>query len=107
MKITDLVIDPKGSLGNRLWLTEISEVREYKDNKRTENIVGHRYIVVLPDRNFEKIAVKIDGKRLLEMPETGYIDVNFTGLNMTIYWINGQPEVSARATGVTPTNTKT
>lgn len=107
MKLTDLVIDPKGSLGNRLWLTEISEVREYKDNKRTENIVGHRYIVVLPDRNFEKIGIKIDGKRLLDMPENGYVDVNFTGLQMMIYWINGQPEVAARATGVTPTNTKT
>ena len=65
MTITDLIIDPK-SLGNKLWLVDVVPVYEYKDNKRTENIIAYRYIVAMPEKNLDKINVKIEGKQLIE-----------------------------------------
>lgn len=104
MTITDLIIDPK-SLGNKLLLVDIAPVYEYRDNRRTENITGYRYTVAMPDNNLDKINVKIDGNQLIEKPD-GYAEVHFTGLEVFIYWLNGQPNVGAKATGITLANNK-
>lgn len=104
MVITDLIIDPR-SLGNKLWLVDIAPVYEYKDNRRTDNITAYRYTVAMPDRNLDKIGVKIDGKQLIEKPD-GYAEVKFTGLEVFIYWLNGQPQVGAKATGIALANNK-
>lgn len=104
MVITDLIIDPR-SLGNKLWLVDIAPVYEYKDNRRTDNITAYRYTVAMPDKNLDKIGVKIDGKQLIEKPD-GYAEVKFTGLEVFIYWLNGQPQVGAKATGIALANSK-
>ncbi len=39
MKITDLTIDPR-SLGSKLWLVDVAPAYEYKDNRRTDTILG-------------------------------------------------------------------
>ena len=104
MTITDLIIDPK-SLGNKLWLADVVPIYEYKDNKRTENIIAYRYVVAMPEKNLDKINVKIEGKQLIEKPD-GYTEVKFTGLEVIIYWLNGQPQVGAKATGITLVNNK-
>ena len=84
MKITDLIISPE-SLGKRFWLTTVTKIVEYKDNKPTENILGYRYIVALPDRNLDKIAIRIDGTQKMEQPQTGFIEVNFQNLEIFIF----------------------
>jgi len=104
MRITDLIIS-NSSLGKRLWLVEVIPVYEYQNSKRTDNITGYRYVVAMPDRNLEKIGIKIEGKQLLEAPE-GYAEVTFTDLEIFIYWSNGQPQVAARAKGISLVNTK-
>lgn len=104
MKITDLIIDPK-SLGEKLWLVEVIPAYEYRNNQRTENVTGYRYAVAMPDKGLEKINVRIDGKQLMEAPD-GYAEVRFTGLEVFIYWSNGQPQVGAKATGIALVNTK-
>ena len=98
MKITDLIIDPK-SLGNKLWLVDVSPAYEYQANRRTDTILGYRYAVALPEKGLDKINVRIDGKQLMEAPD-GYVEVRFDGLEVFIFWSNGQPQVGARATGI-------
>jgi len=105
LKITDLIIDPK-SLGNKYWLTEIAPVHEYKDNKRTDTVTGYRYTIALPECGLEKINIKIDGKQLLEAPESGFVEVSFQNLEIFIYWLNQQPQVGARAKNVSLVNQK-
>ena len=39
MKITDLQID-LNSLGNKLWLVEVTPAYAYQDNRRTDTIIG-------------------------------------------------------------------
>lgn len=99
MKITELIIDPR-SLGSKLWLVDITPTYEYKDNKRTDNVTGYRYEVALPEKNLDKIGIKIDGKQLIDKPD-GYAEVSFSGLEVFIYWMTGQPQVGAKATGIT------
>lgn len=98
MKITDLIIDSR-SLGNKLWLVDVSPAYEYKDNRRTDTVTGYRYAVAMPEKELDKINVRIDGQQLMEKPE-GYADVLFDGLEVFIYWSNGQPQVGAKATGI-------
>ena len=98
MNITDLKISNE-SLGKRLWLVDVLPVYEYKNNERTDKVCGYKYTVVLPDKNFERIGIKVEGKKLLEKPE-GYAEVVFDNLELFIYWMNGQPNVGARAAGV-------
>ena len=104
MKITDLIIDPR-SLGSKFWLVDVSPAYEYRDNRRTDTVTGYRYAVALPEKGLEKINVKIDGKQLLDPPD-GNAEVGFTGLEVFIYWSNGQPQVGAKASGIHLANTK-
>lgn len=104
MKITDLTINPR-SLGSKLWLVDIVPTYEYKDNRRTDTVTGYKYVVALPEKGLDKIAIKIDGTQLMEKPGS-YVEVNFTGLEVFIYWLNGQPQVGAKATGISLVNHK-
>lgn len=104
MKITDLLIDPK-SLGEKLWLVDVVPAYEYKDNHRTDTVLGYRYTVAMPDKGLDKINVRIDGKQLMDAPD-GYVEVRFDGLEVFIYWSQGQPQVGAKATGIHLANAK-
>ena len=98
LRLSDLVIDNK-SLGSKLWLTDILPVFEYRDNRRTDVITGYRYILCLPDMNFEKVGIKIEGKKLLEKP-SGYAEVKFDDLELFIYYLNGIPQFGGKASSV-------
>ena len=104
MKIFDLIISPK-SLGDKLWLVDVSPAYEYKDGKRTDTVLGYRYSVALPEKGLDKINVRIDGKQLMEAPN-GFVEVRFDNLEVFIYWSQGQPQVGAKATGIHLVNPK-
>ena len=98
MKITDLIIDPR-SLGSKLWLVEVSPAYEYRENRKTDTVLGYRYTVAMPEKGLDKINVRIDGDKRMDAPD-GYAEV-------FIYWSQGQPQVGARATGIHLVNPKT
>ena len=83
MKITDLTIDPR-SLGNKLWLVEVSPAYEYQNNRRTDTVLGYRYTVAMPEKGLDKINVRIDGDKRMDAPD-GYAEVRFDGLEVFIY----------------------
>lgn len=98
INIRDLRIDPN-SLGAQKLLVDILPVFEYKDHQRTENVVGYRYVIALPSHSLEKIGVRIDGKQQMEKPD-GYAEVQFDGLELTIYESQGHVQLSAKAQGI-------
>ena len=104
MRLQDLTISPK-SLGSKLLLVDIAPAYTYKDGVRTNEIGAYRYSVAMPDHNLDKIAVRIDGEKLLDAPE-GFVEVKFTELELFLYWQNGGYQVGARATGISLVNTK-
>lgn len=98
INIRDLRID-LNSLGAQKLLVDILPVFEYKDHQRTENVVGYRYVIALPSHSLEKIGVRIDGKQQMEKPD-GYAEVQFDGLELTIYEAQGHVQLSAKAQGI-------
>jgi len=48
----------------------------------------------------------IDGEKVKECGCYRYVDVTFTGLEIFVYWSNGQPQVGAKATGISLVNNK-
>lgn len=98
MKLTSLVINPV-SLGERMWLTEIRPVYAYINNVKTNEIIGHKYSLVLPDKGLERIDVKIEGRKRMDAPE-GYVEVEFEDLELYIYWYQKGYKVGARATDI-------
>ena len=83
MKITDLIIDPR-SLGSKLWLVEVSPAYEYRENRKTDTVLGYRYTVAMPEKGLDKINVRIDGDKRMDAPD-GYAEVRFDGLEVFIY----------------------
>ena len=105
LKLQDLIISSE-SLGSKLWLIDIIPAYEYRDNRRTDTITGYKYIVALPEKGLEKISIRIDGKQQLEKPESGFVEARFDNLEVFIYWLNGTPNVAARATKISLVNNK-
>ena len=61
MKLTDLIVSPK-SLGDKLWLVDVSPAYEYKDGKRTDTVLGYRYSVALPEKGLDTgVSLWADG----------------------------------------------
>lgn len=97
--ITDVIIDAKKTIGENPILVEVKPKFRYENNQKTEEIIGHAYIIALPDKRFEKLSVKIDGKQQMESPECG-VPVVFDNLEIFVYWVQNQYMVGARATGI-------
>lgn len=106
LKISDLKIDVS-CLGGKYWLTEVIPAYAYKDGQRTNEVIGFRYSVALPQKNLDKVQVRIDGKQLLDNPATGYVEVTFTGLEVFLYWQSGTYQIGARAAGIALAANKT
>ncbi|MCC8100287.1 MAG: hypothetical protein LIO78_09570 [Clostridiales bacterium] len=102
LKLTDLKIAVDESIGSTLLLVDVTPRYEYRENVRTDKIAGYGYTIVTPEKSFEKLTVKIDGKKLLEPPDEGYEQVWFDNLELYIYWARGQYSIGARATGIHP-----
>lgn len=98
INIRELRIDPD-SLGKDKLLVDIIPVYEYRDRQRTDNVVGFRYVVALPSHSLEKIGVRIDGKQQVEKPD-GYAEVEFEGLELTLYEVQGHVQLTAKAQGI-------
>ena len=106
LNIRDLRIDP-ASLGAKMLLVDVVPVYEYKDDRRTDTVTGYRYIVALPEKSLEKIGVKIEGPQLMGRPESGFVEVNFTGLEVGAYQDrNKTVQISAKAAGITAAGRK-
>ena len=105
MKLTELIIDPRKTVGKTTLLVDVLPVYHYENGHKTETVEGYRYMVVLPEKNFQKIGVKIMGEKQIEKPNEGYIDVTFDGFELFIYWLNDTYHVGAKATAITAKTT--
>ena len=104
MKLTDLIVSPK-SLGDKLWLVDVSPAYEYQNNRRTDTVLGYRYSIAMPEHGLDKVDVRIDGQQQMDAPD-GYVEVRFDNLEVFIYWSKGDYHVGAKATGIHLVNPK-
>lgn len=99
MKVTDLVFDINASLGEDLWLVDIYPAFAFVNGKKTSEVVGYNYVIMLPQKGLQKINVKILGKQLVDKP-TVYLPVEFENLTLFVYYLNGRERVGAKATSI-------
>lgn len=101
MDIKNIVIDAQKTIGKNVLLVDVIPAFEYKNGRRTENVVGYRYEIAMPEHKLEKIGVKIDGNQRMEAPN-GAVPVRFDDLELYLYWSQGSYQVAARAKGIHP-----
>ena len=66
LKLSDLYLDVERIFdGSQILAEEPVPYYTYKDGKKTDDIEGYRYMIVLPNLAFEKVSVKVPGKLLI------------------------------------------
>ncbi|NBI07290.1 hypothetical protein [Senegalia massiliensis] len=102
LRITDLRIDTK-DLGEFI-LANISPFYEYIDGKKSDKLLGYRYDVALPSKKLEKLGVKVENLTPLIDIENEEIPIgmkiDFHGLEVGSYYMNGNVHVKAKAKSV-------
>lgn len=101
-----IVVDVEKTIGPApYWLAQVTEDWEYKDNKRTGNQLGYKYSIALPQLAFEKIPVKIPGRKLIDLPEGEIREVSFSKLVLNVYvQSNGRLALTGKADSISLVN---
>lgn len=101
LNVLDVVIDADKTVGHKLLLTNIRPYYEYNGAEKSDKVIGHKYEIVLPERRYEKISVKIEGHQRLDMAEdSDCIPIILDDLCIKIYWMAGNYKLSATASNI-------
>lgn len=101
LNIVDIIIDSEKTVGKNLLLTAIRPYYEYNGAKKSDNIIGYKYEIVMPERKFEKINVKIVGTQRIDFDETSScLPIILEGLQLKVYWMSGTYNLTATANNV-------
>lgn len=93
--------------GENLIIVGVKPVKEFKDGKKTDNVIGYSYSVVCPSNHYEQFFIKVEQSQPVITPEEldakgGAIKVKavkgFTGK----FYQNGDKDIlfSAKATDI-------
>ena len=105
LNLSELIIDPR-SVGKKLFLVGVKPVYEYKDGHRvSDEVIGFKYEIALPEKHMEKIAVRIDGECLMAEPES-FEPVLLDGLQLSLYWTPNGHQLKATAKGIRAVSNK-
>lgn len=91
--------DPEKSL----VATDVKPVYEFKEKKKTQNVIAFMITAVDFSNSFEKYLVRIDvTEKPLNIPDGGYVSIYLQNLTGKFYmdFANGETKVALRATGV-------
>lgn len=108
MKVTEVKLTVSQICGNdegECILLSVSPLEEYVEGKPSGKVVGQKYHIVCPDRQFEKFIVKIKGKPIITndqlQQKSGQAKVIFENLTGKFYRTNsGEYAVSCNADGM-------
>ena len=108
MKVTEVKLTVSQICGNdegECILLSVSPLEEYVEGKPSGKVVGQKYHIVCPDRQFEKFIVKIKGKPIITNDQLqqkgGQVKVVFDNLTGKFYRTNsGEYAVSCNADGM-------
>lgn len=93
--IQRVIVAPQ-TLGDRLRLYAIHPAYEYKDGKKTTNLIGYTYLIACNGLGGEQLGVRIPGKQLLGQSAIDHL-VKFDHLELRIYpaYVKGQRGIDA------------
>ena len=101
MKLKDLKIDAKATLGRRIVLTNIAPKYVYEGGKKTEKVEGCYYTVFCQDRQYMTLRVSVPGDaRIDDATVDKKPHVEFEGLEVHLYYIDKRPIITVTADNV-------
>lgn len=102
LNIRGLKTDVAATVGDTLLLTDIRPTFRYEQGVRSEEITGYTYEVLLAERQYLQLRIKIPGQRQLDpvVLDGNTPRVRVIGLELTPYAINGRTGVSAKAESI-------
>jgi len=102
LTLNGLLIAPQ-CLGDEMICTRAYPYHIYVNGKKTDEIAGTKYCVVLPVKNFSMIWVKVPGEQKLTLADNDYMPVSFDNLQLKLYYDSEKRlQLSATATAVYP-----
>ncbi len=105
LNLSDLIIDPR-SVGKKLFLVAVKPAYDYKDGHRvSDEPVGYKYEIALPDKHMEKLSVRIDGACQMEEPDS-FREVVLDELQLSLYWTPNGHQIKATASKIRPAAAK-
>lgn len=104
-KITLTTSQISGNDAGECVLLSVSPLEDYIEGKPSGKVVGQKYHIVCPDRQYEKFIVKIKGKPIITNDQLqqkgGQVKVAFDNLTGKFYRTNsGEYAVSCNADGM-------
>ena len=101
LNLSELIIDPR-SVGRKLFLVAVKPAFDYKDGHRiSDEPVGYKYEIALPEKHMEKLSVRIDGACQMEEPDS-FQEIVLDGLKLELYWTPSGHQIRATATKIRP-----
>ena len=97
LKLSDLKIDVKATVGSPLVLCRTNPTVEYAEGVRTSRRTGTRYTVACPAASMQTLTVKVLGQQTVECAEKGLVLVDLDDMEIYIYFKDDKPFVAARA----------
>ena len=99
LNLNDLVVDASATTGNKFIIKKITPYSDWTDGHRVDGVAGYAYSVVLPERKYEDITIRVPGERTVdEEAENRNAAVTFSGLMIRPYVKDGKPGISCKAT---------
>ena len=101
LNLSELIIDPR-SVGKKLFLVEVKPAYDYKNGQRvSDEPVGYKYEIALPEKHMEKLSVRIDGACQMQEPDS-FQEVVLEGLKLELYWTPQNYQIRATANRIRP-----
>lgn len=101
MNLRNTKLPLKEAVGQKGLLVAVADVFDYKDGKRTEKVIGTRYDVLLLERKYEPLSIKMLDKPIITAKELEKLEepptVYFQGVYGKVYCVNNQVQMSVTA----------
>ncbi len=104
MKLTDLKIDVQNTCGEKYACVGYKPVFDYVNGEKTNTIIGTNYEIVLLERSYEHLNVKVLGENTLPEIINGAISVTFENFEISVTNYKGQIYISGKASKVHQVN---
>ena len=101
IKLRDLKIDAKATLGRRIVLTNIAPKYVYEGGKKTDKVEGCYYTVFCQDRQYMTLRVSVPGDARIDDATVDKMPhVEFEELEIHLYYIDKKPIITVTADNV-------
>lgn len=105
MNISKVKFPLEEVVGEKGLLVGVAYVYEYKEGKRTEKVIGTKYDILLIERKYDTLSIKVMDKPIITSKELDNRDipptVYFDGVYGKIYSLNNQIKMSVTAEEIT------